>query len=165
MSSSIAPKEETQRSLKRPFQLLIDGAWMNAQNGETLEVINPADGCVIATIPAGGKHDIDLAVSAARRAFESGPWAIMAPGQRARLLWRIADLIEARHAEFAELETLDNGKPIVMSANVDVPASVATLRYWAGWCTKISGETRTVDMPGEFIAMTLREPVGVVGRR
>ncbi|MFV3126705.1 aldehyde dehydrogenase family protein [Niveispirillum sp. KHB5.9] len=156
-------KEQTRLSLARPFQLLIDGRWTDVESGEALDVVNPADGGIIARIPAGGGADIDRAVIAARRAFESGPWPSMIPGERSRMLWRIADLIEARKEEFAELETLDNGKPIMMSTWVDVPASVAALRYWAGWCTKIAGETRAVDLPGEFLAMTLREPVGVVG--
>lgn len=157
------PTERTRASLERPFRLLIDGAWADAQGGRTLDVVNPADGRVIATIPAGDRPDVDLAVAAARRAFEAGPWTTLTPGERARMLWRVADLIEARAEEFAELETLDNGKPILMSKRVDVPAAVATLRYWSGWCTKISGETRAVDLPGEYLAMTLREPVGVVG--
>lgn len=161
--SAIDLNEQTRTSLSRPFQLLIDGAWEDSRSGETLDVVNPADGSVIARIPAGDKEDVNRAVAAARRAFEEGPWPTMPPGERAKLLWRIADLIEARQKEFAELETLDNGKPITMSKWVDVPASIAALRYWAGWCTKIAGETRAVDMPGEYIAMTLREPVGVVG--
>lgn len=163
MSTPIAPKDVTQATLGRPFQLLINGVWQDAQNGETLDVINPADGRVIAAIPAGGKIDVDLAVAAARRAFDSGAWTSITPGERAKILWRVADLIEARGEEFAELETLDNGKPIWMSTRLDVPGSAASFRYWSGWCTKIAGETRAVDMPGEYLAMTLREPVGVVG--
>lgn len=162
MPTPIGPSEATAATLKRPFQLLIDGAWVDARSGQTLDVINPADGRRIATIPAGDKADVDLAVAAARRALE-GPWAAVTPGERAKMLWRIADLLEARQEEFAELETLDNGKPIVMSRRVDVPGAVASLRYWSGWSTKISGETRTADMPGEYLVMTLREPVGVVG--
>lgn len=163
MSLSIDVTEKTRASLDRPFQLLIDGRWTDPDSGDRLDVVNPADGGVIASIPAGGARDIDRAVAAARRAFESGPWASPPASERARLLWRLADLIEARKEEFAELETLDNGKPITMAKWVDVPASVAALRYWSGWCGKITGETRSVDMPGEFLAMTLREPVGVVG--
>ena len=163
MSTPIAPKDVTQATLGRPFQLLINGVWQDAQSGETLDVINPADGRVIAAIPAGGKIDVDLAVAAARRAFDSGAWTSITPGERAKILWRVADLIEARGEEFAELETLDNGKPIWMSTRLDVPGSAASFRYWSGWCTKIAGETRAVDMPGEYLAMTLREPVGVVG--
>lgn len=163
MSLAPAPTEQTRATLRRPFQLLIDGAWVDAQSGETLEVVNPADGQAIATIPAGGKADIDRAVAAARKAFDTAAWTSIPPGERARILWRIADLIEARQEEFAELETLDNGKPIWMSKRVDVAGAIASLRYWSGWCTKISGETRTADMPGEYLVMTLREPVGVVG--
>jgi len=155
--------EQTRDILTRPFQMLIDGQWTSAASEETIDVVNPADELVIAKIPAGGSDDVDRAVAAARRAFETGPWAKMTPGERSKLLWRIADLLEARQGEFAELETLDNGKPITMSKWVDIPASVSALRYWAGWCTKIAGETRAVDMPGDYIAMTLREPVGVVG--
>lgn len=163
MSGSIEPAEQTSLSLKRPFQLLIDGGWSEAQSGDVLDVVNPADRGVIAQIPAADRRDVDRAVRAARKAFEDGPWPAMPPGERAKLLWRIADLIEARKEEFAELETLDNGKPVTMSKWVDVPASIATLRYWSGWCTKIAGETRAVDMPGDYLAMTLREPIGVVG--
>jgi len=157
------PTEQTRASLARPFQMLIDGAWTDAQGGDRLDVIDPANGAVFAHIPAGDASDVDRAARAARRAFEDGPWPVLPPGERAALLWRIADLLEARSREFAELETLDNGKPVAMSASADVPASVATLRYWAGWCTKIAGETHAVDRPGDYIAMTLREPVGVVG--
>lgn len=163
MALSIDVTEKTRASLARPFQLLIDGRWTEPDSGERIDVVNPADGGVIASIPAGGARDIDRAVAAARRAFESGLWPSLPAGERARLLWRLADLIEARKEEFAELETLDNGKPVTMAKWVDVPASVAALRYWSGWCGKITGETRNVDMPGEFLAMTLREPVGVVG--
>lgn len=155
--------DQTRASLGRPFHLLIDGAWCDPVSGESLDVINPADGKTIARIPAAGREDVDQAVAAARRAFDGGAWPAMPPGERSKLLWRIADLIEARQLEFAELETLDNGKPVTMSKWVDIPASVSALRYWAGWCTKIAGETRAADMPGDYMAMTLREPVGVVG--
>jgi acyl-CoA reductase-like NAD-dependent aldehyde dehydrogenase len=126
MPPSIDLKPVTRASLERPFQLLIDGVWRPAQSGKTLAVFNPADGRPIATIPAGGKDDVDLAVAAARRAFDAGVWSGMPPGERAKILWRIADLIEVRQAEFAELETLDNGKPVWMSAKVDVPMAVAS---------------------------------------
>lgn len=153
----------TENSLKRPFKMLIGGSWVDAESGETLETRNPADGSVIATIPAGDKADIDKAVAAARRAFEHGPWSTMQPGARAKILWRIAELIEERADVFAELETLDNGKPIRASRTLDAPGAAMYFRYWSGWCTKISGQTPALDLPGEFMAMTLREPVGVVG--
>ncbi len=163
MSTTTTLKAETPSSLDRPFRMLIDGHWADALSGETLDVFNPANGTVIARIPAGAKADVDRAVAAARRAFDGGVWLALTPSERAKVLWRAADLIESRKEEFAQLETLDNGKPITMSTWVDVPAAVSALRYWSGWCTKISGDTRQVDLPGEYLAMTLREPVGVVG--
>lgn len=163
MSISFDPQDQTRASLARPFKLLIDGAWVDPIANASLDVVNPANGQVIAAIPAAGAADVDRAVAAARRAFEESRWTALTPGERGKVLWRMADLIEARQEEFAELETLDNGKPIFMSKRVDIPASIASLRYWSGWCTKVSGETRAVDMPGEYLAMTLREPVGVVG--
>lgn len=163
MSMTSKYSTATAASLNRPFQMLIGGAWVNAESGETLETRNPADGSVITTIPAGDKADIDRAVAAARQALEHASWAGMTPGVRARILWRVAELIE-QHAEvFAELETLDNGKPIRASRTLDVPGAAAYFRYWSGWCTKISGQTPALDLPGEFMAMTVREPVGVVG--
>lgn len=155
--------EETLGFLNRRHQLLIDGKWTEPAGGETLAVINPADGNMIAHFAAGSRQDVDVAVKAARRAFEQGPWATMSLDARARLLWRIADLIEARAEEFAVLETLDNGKPITRSRAADVPGASAVLRYWSGWCTKIAGETRALDLPGEYVTMTMREPIGVVG--
>jgi len=156
------PSSETRSSLARPFQMLVDGAWSNAASGDTLDVVNPADGTVFAAIPAGDGVDVDRAVSAARTAFEDRRWTSMTPGARARVLWRIADLVEARANELAELETLDNGKPVTAARAMDVPAAAAAFRYWAGWCTKVSGQTHAVDLPGEYLAYTAREPVGVV---
>jgi phenylacetaldehyde dehydrogenase len=157
-----APSAETLSSLARPFEMLIDGDWRSAIDGDVLDVVNPADGAVIATILSGGAGDVDAAVAAARRAFEDRRWTGMTPGARARVLWKVADLIEARATEFAELETLDNGKPVSAARAMDVPAAAAAFRYWAGWCTRPTGETHAVDLPGEYLAYTVREPVGVV---
>uniref|UniRef100_B0T3Q7 Aldehyde dehydrogenase n=1 Tax=Caulobacter sp. (strain K31) TaxID=366602 RepID=B0T3Q7_CAUSK len=161
MTFSLTPAARA--SLDRPFRMLIDGAWVEAAAGERLDVVNPADGKTIATIPAAQAADVDDAVAAARRAFEARRWSGLTPGARASILWRVADLLEARIDEFAELETLDNGKPVTAARAMDIPAAAATFRYWAGWCTKISGQTPAVDLPGEYMAMTLKEPVGVVG--
>src|SRR5690348_13682762 len=98
--------------LATPKKLLIDGKWVPASTGKTFDSIDPATGEVLARVAEGEKADIDLAVKAARRAFESGPWAKMSPSERGRVMWKIADLIEQNTEEFAELETLDNGKPI-----------------------------------------------------
>ena len=113
---------------------------------------------------AGDAADIDAAVKAARKAFESPPWATMTPAQRARLLLKLADLIEANGDEIALLETLDNGMPFRMAKFGGVFGAAESLRYHAGWATKMHGATINLSMPGEWHAYTLREPVGVVGQ-
>jgi phenylacetaldehyde dehydrogenase len=144
-------------------RLLIDGQWRDALDGQTLDIVNPCDGHVIATAAAGGAADIDAAVAAARRAFEHGPWAAMKPAQRARLLWRLAELIDQHGDDLARLETLNTGKPMKMARMFDVALSAECLRYHAGWCTKLEGATRATSLPGEWHTYTLREPVGVAG--
>jgi phenylacetaldehyde dehydrogenase len=149
--------------LDRPLRLLIDGAWQAAAGGATLDVTDPCTGERIAQAAAGDATDIDAAVDAARRAFERGPWPAMKTVQRARLLWRLAELIDQHADELAELETLNTGKPLKMARLFDVALSAECLRYHAGWCTKLSGETRTTSLPGEWHTYTLREPLGVAG--
>src|ERR1700733_7261052 len=149
--------------LSKPKKLLIDGKWVDAESGKTFETLNPATGEVLAKIQEGGKADIDKAVKAARKAFETGPWRNkMTAAERARCLYKLATLIEQRADEFAQLETLDNGKPIKESRYVDVPATIETFRYYAGWATKLEGETTNVN--NNFFTYTLREPIGVVGQ-
>lgn len=147
---------------KQPKKLLIDGKWVDAASGKTFDTVNPANGKVITKVAEGGKEDIDKAVKAARKAVEEGPWRKMAAAERARLLYKLADEIEKRADELAQLETLDNGKPIKESRWVDVVQTVETFRYYAGWCTKLEGETLNVN--NNFFTYTLREPVGVVGQ-
>jgi phenylacetaldehyde dehydrogenase len=149
--------------LATPKKLLIDGKWVPASSGKTFDSIDPATGEVLARVAEGDKADIDLAVHAARRAFESGPWAKMSPSQRGRIIWKIGDLIEENTEEFAELETLDNGKPISVSRVADVPLAADLFRYMAGWATKIEGSTIPISA-GAFLAYTRREPIGVVGQ-
>jgi phenylacetaldehyde dehydrogenase len=145
--------------------LLIDGKWVDAQSGRTFPVYNPATGEVLDECAAGEKADIDLAVKAARRAFEQGPWSRLTPGQRGRLIWKLADLIESHLDEFAQIESLDNGKPLAVARVADVPLAVDLLRYMAGWSTKIDGQTLSTSQLGaEFFAYTLREPIGVIGQ-
>ncbi|WP_304413761.1 aldehyde dehydrogenase family protein [Sphingobium sp. EM0848] len=153
----------TAASLARPFRMLIDGQFVDALGGETIDVRNPATGEVIATVPVGGKEDMDRAVAAARRAFDQGSWSSLRPDERGRILWRTAELLEARADEFAELETLDNGKPIASARHGDIPYAASVLRYWAGWCTKVGGTTPLADTPGEYMVQTWPEPVGVAG--
>jgi len=151
--------------LKHPKKLFIGGAWVEAASGKTFDTYNPATGEVLARVAEGDLADIDRAVKAARKAFEEGPWPDMPPAERARLLWKLADLVDKYHEELAELETLDNGKPLLFSRIVDVPTCAANLRYMAGWATKIEGKTIPISMPGaKYFAYTLREPVGVAGQ-
>lgn len=148
--------------LKTEKKLLIDGKWVPAESGKTFETFNPATEKSLCRVAEGSKADVEKAVVAARRAFEEGPWRKMAAAERARLLYRLADEIEKRADEFAQLETMDNGKPVRESRWVDVVQTVETFRYYAGWCTKLEGETTSVN--GKFFTYTLREPVGVVGQ-
>ncbi len=148
--------------LAKPKKLLIGGKWVDAESGKTFETRNPATDEVLAKIAEGGKADIDKAVKAARKAFEEGPWRKMSASERARLIYKLADLLEKHADEFAQLETLDNGKPIKESRYVDLPQAIETFRYYAGWVTKLEGETLNVN--SNFFNYTLREPVGVVGQ-
>jgi acyl-CoA reductase-like NAD-dependent aldehyde dehydrogenase len=145
-----------------PKQLLINGRWENAASGETFETKNPATGETLAHIALAGPEDVDRAVRAARAAFEQPAWSEMGGEERARLLWKLADLLEENADELAELETLDNGKPIRVSRKGDLPAAVKHFRYYAGWAGKLEGATIPVSIPNQFV-YTLREPVGVVG--
>ncbi len=144
--------------------MFIGGRWQAAQSGETFEVIDPANERVFARAASGAEADIDVAVQAARKAFESPQWSSMTPAQRARLLLKLADLIEANGDEIALLETLDNGMPYRMAKFGGVFGAAESLRYHAGWATKIHGATINLSFPGEWHAYTLREPVGVVGQ-
>ena len=143
-------------------KMLIDGKWVAAASGKTFDTLNPATGEVLAHVAEGDQEDIDRAVKAARRAFDDGKWAAMRPAERQRLLLAIADLIERHGKELAQLETLDNGKSLNESQNVDIPAAAETFRYYAGWVTKNYGETIPSDPA--FFNFTLREPVGVCGQ-
>ena len=145
----------------KPGQLFIDGKWVDASSGKTYSTVNPATGEVITQIAEGGGADVEAAVKAARRAFESGLWAEMAASDRARILWKMGDLVDKYNEELGTLETLDNGKPIFESRYVDMPMVAEVFRYYAGWATKIHGETTPVK--GPFFHYTLREPLGVVG--
>jgi len=153
----------TSRFLDRPPTMLIGGRWVGSARDETLATLDPATGATLAHVPAGGPDDVDLAVSAARRAFETGPWSRATPGERCRMLWRLADLVDAAAGELAELETLDSGKPLSASRGGDIPAAAEMFRYMSGWATKLEGTTIPVGPPGSFHAYTRPEPVGVVG--
>src|SRR5215467_8264714 len=151
-SASVAPKK---------YQLFIDGQWVDAESGKTFHTPNPATGEVLAEVAEGDKADIDKAVAAARRAYE-GKWSKLSARDRGRLLYKLSQLIEQHSAELAALETADNGKPIKETINVDLPQVVENFEYFAGWATKIEGET--IPVPGQMFNYTLREPLGVCGQ-
>ena len=146
----------------KPGKLFIDGKWVDSVSGKTFDTLNPATEEVITSIAEGDSADIDLAVTAARKAFEDGPWGKTDARERGRILLRVMDLIEKNKDELALLETLDNGKPISETTNADLPLVIDCLLYYAGWADKIHGET--IPVRGEFFNYTLREPVGVVGQ-
>ena len=153
------------RLLSSPRKMLIDGKWIAAASGKTFSTLNPATGQPLGEIAEGDKEDINLAVRAARRAFDSGPWHRMTPSDRGRAMWRLADLIDKHSEELATLETLDNGKPLTVARAADIPFAAECIRYMAGLATKIEGATLPISNPsGKFFAYTLREPVGVVGQ-
>ena len=128
-----------------PTRLLIGGMWVAPKSGKTFETINPANEEVLALVAEGGKADVDEAVKAARKAFEDGKWASMGPHQRTRYLLKLADVIEQHADELAELESLDNGKPLSQARTIDIAGAAGVLRYFAGWPTKIYGETNPSD--------------------
>lgn len=155
-ATTIAPPTRFQQ------KLLIDGRWVDSVSGRTFSTENPATGEPICSVAEGDRADVDLAVKAARRAFDSGPWPKMSASERGKLLYRLADLIESHAQELAAIETLDNGKPIRDSLNVDLPATINAYRYYAGWADKIHG--KTIPTSGPFFCHTRHEPVGVVGQ-
>jgi acyl-CoA reductase-like NAD-dependent aldehyde dehydrogenase len=142
-------------------RMLIGGEWVEAASGKTFPTVDPASGEEIARIPNAGAEDVDRAVRAARKAFEDGPWTtkISAP-ERGRIIYRIAELMSEHAEELAQLESLDNGKPVGYAQFVDVHYAIEHFRYYAGWTTKIEGGTIPVGLPDMFV-YTRKEPVGV----
>ena len=162
---SLANLERIQSELRTsPRLLYIDGDFRAAATGETLAVINPATEQVFAEVAAGGVVDIDMAVTAARRAFDDGRWSAQSPAQRSRMLLKLADLMEAQIEDLALMESLDNGMSFMVAKHGGVMGAAAQLRYFAGSASNLNGETiRPATWPGEWHAFTTREPVGVVG--
>ena len=146
----------------KPGKLLIDGSWTDARSGKTFDTINPATEVVLTSVAEADAADVDAAVGAARRALDSGPWGRIDARERGRLMMKLVALIDANRTELATLETLDNGKPIRETSNVDVPFVIDTFEYYAGWADKIHGETIPVN--GPYFNYTLREPMGVGGQ-
>jgi aldehyde dehydrogenase (NAD+) len=160
MATVTEPRRQTRRSFQT--RLLIDGKWCDSKSGKTFGTYNPATEELIAEVAEGDAADIDLAVRAARKAFDSGLWRKVDARDRGILMNRLADLIEKNIDELAELETLDNGKPIGESRGGDLPLVVDCFRYYAGWADKIHGQT--VPIRGNYFCYTKREPVGVAGQ-
>jgi aldehyde dehydrogenase (NAD+) len=146
----------------RQTQCFIDGQWVPAASGKTFDTLHPATEEVIAQVAEGDKEDIDRAVKAARKQFDGGEWSRMDARDRGRLMYKLADLLEAEAEELAALETLDNGKPIRDSRAADIPLVIDCIRYYAGWADKIHGAT--IPIRGNHFCYTRREPVGVVGQ-
>ncbi len=151
-----------------PRKLFINGQWADAASGKTFDTPNPATGETLAKVAEGDAEDINRAVRAARHAFEDGPWGRMTPSDRGRLIWKIGDLILDHADELAQLESLDNGKPVGVARAADVPLAADLFHYMAGWATKIEGNTIDISVPympgANFHSYTLREPIGVVGQ-
>src|SRR5437764_4792376 len=155
------------RAAKKPVvkehqPLLIGGKWLDSASGKTFVTVNPATGEVICQVAEADKADIDLAVKAARKAFEEGPWPKLNASDRGKLLYKLADLIEQNADELAGLESLDNGKPYRDARTIDVPMTAKCYRYYAGWADKVHG--KTIPVEGNYFCYTRHEPVGVVGQ-
>ena len=144
-----------------PAKLWINGNWAEAESGRTFETVNPATEEVISKVAEAGERDIDRAVKAARKAFESGPWSQMKASEREKILRRIASLINDHKDELATLETLDSGKPIQNARQIDIPAAAEAFDYYSGWADKLTGET--IPANPDYFSYTLREPLGVIG--
>jgi len=163
---TIPVNDAVTKFVSRPRPMLINGKWVNAASGKTFPTYNPATGDVITQVAEGDKEDIERAVAAARAAFDTkSPWRKLTSSQRGQLIWKLADLLEKHAEEFAQLESLDQGKPLSLARVADLPASIDQLRYYAGWATKVEGNTIPISAHGgNFFAYTLREPIGVVGQ-
>jgi len=168
MAVADSPDQVADSFISNQHKLLIDGEWVQAASGKTFATLNPATEETLTEVAHGQAEDIERAVRAARKAFaDDSPWRRMNASDRGRMIWRIADLIEQHGDELAMLESLDNGKPYGVARVADVPLAADLFRYMAGWPTKIEGSTVPISAlpaPGEYLAYTLREPVGVVGQ-
>ena len=159
---AVGLNEKVVKFLNGKKKLYINGQFVESKSQKTFDTYNPATGEVLASVYEASAEDIDIAVKAARKAFDEGPWSKMSPSTRSRLMYKLADLMEANSEELAQLETLDNGKPIRETTNADIPLAVEHMRYYAGWSTKIVGQTIPVN--GPYFNYTRHEAVGVVGQ-
>ncbi|MBO1625134.1 aldehyde dehydrogenase family protein [Bacillus arachidis] len=155
-------KPKVQAFLEGKKELFIDGKFVPAVSGKTFNVWNPATEEVLAVVCEAGEEDVDLAVKAARKAFEEGTWSKISAAERAHLIYKLADLIDENKEELAQLEALDNGKPYKQALEDDIAGTVDHFRYYAGWATKILGQT--IPISPEYLNYTRHEPIGVVGQ-
>jgi phenylacetaldehyde dehydrogenase len=156
--------DRTREFLGQRHELLIGGRWVAPRDGGSIDVLDPATARRIATVAAATAADVEDAVGAARRAFAQGSWPAMSGANRAKLIWALADRLAADARVLAELETLDNGKPLADTLAIDIPVGAELLRYMGGWATKLKGDSVQIGDPDDFQAYTLREPIGVVGQ-
>ncbi len=160
--------ENVRSFVPRTHKHFIGGEWVESASAQPFDVKDPATGRVIARCASGTKHEVDLAVAAARKAFDEGPWSKLTPSERSKAVWKIGDLIDAHNTELSQLEALDNGKPVGVAAVADVPLAGDIFRYMAGWATKVEGETIPISVPyapgAQFHSYTLRDPIGVVAQ-
>ena len=167
-ATGVQMDQRVEAFISTPRKMLINGKWVAAKSGKNFPTHDPSTGEVLAQVAEGDKADIDDAVKAARAAFDNGPWRKMTASERGKLMWKLADLLEKNLEEFAQLESLDNGKPVGVARAADVPLAADLFRYMAGWATKIEGNTIPLSVPytpgARYLAYTLREPVGVVGQ-
>jgi len=162
LTVQVALKPKVEEFLKGPIGLFINGEFVPSVSGKTFETVNPSTEEVLAVVSEAQKEDIDLAVKAARRAFEDGPWPQMSAAERAHIIYKVADLMDAHKEELAQLEALDNGKPYHVALSDDIPGTVEHFRYYAGWATKVMGQT--IPISPDYLNYTRHEPVGVAGQ-
>jgi aldehyde dehydrogenase (NAD+) len=161
-ATAAAIRNDLPSTARKPGKLLIDNRFVDSVSGKTFETVDPSTEEVLTSVAEGDKADVDLAVAAARRAFESGAWSKTSARERGRILLRIADLILKHRDELAQLESLDNGKPIGETSAVDIPQAAEVFAYYGGWADKVYGQT--IPTGGDFFTYTLREPHGVCGQ-
>ncbi|MDA2301467.1 aldehyde dehydrogenase DhaS [Bacillus cereus] len=154
--------EKVEKFLQGTKKLYVNGSFIESASGKTFKTPNPATGETLAVVAEAGREDIHKAVVAARMAFDEGPWSRMSTAERSRLMYKLADLMEEHKEELAQLETLDNGKPIRETMAADIPLAIEHMRYYAGWATKIVGQT--IPVSGDYFNYTRHEAVGVVGQ-
>jgi phenylacetaldehyde dehydrogenase len=168
VATEIKPDEGARQFAAAEHPMLIGADWVEAADGRTFEVYDPATGDVLGHVARGGSEDIDRAVKTARAAFDQGPWKDMTASERGKAIHRLGDLVLEHGDELATLEALDNGKPLGVARVADVPLAADLFHYMSGWATKNGGSTLSLNVPympgAKFHAYTLHEPVGVVGQ-